>query len=237
MRIQSGKINTGVKLAMKKALALGAFALVMALPLVSSAATIVSNFSSSSTGTSAIAVGDTIQFEVVLTVDVGADISTLFFSVSGDVATAFAQAPVPFNDSWPGVANNVTNWEWHYKTGAKVKFDTTGTITPAGIGRPGSLGTAVSGSYGFFGSGVGTLGKGVGSLLGTVTVTASADGVFEGGGFMLTSLDGIFTNPLGEELAGSTVTTASFTVVPEPGTAVLMLLGLGGLGVMGRKNR
>jgi hypothetical protein len=54
---------------------------------------------------------------------------------------------------------------------------------------------------------------------------------------MLTSLDGIFTNPLGEELAGSTVTTASFTVVPEPGTAVLMLLGLGGLGVMGRKNR
>jgi hypothetical protein len=82
MRIQSGKINTGVKLAMKKALALGAFALVMALPLVSSAASIVSSLVSSTTGTATIAVGDTISFEIDLTVDAGTNVNTLFFGVT-----------------------------------------------------------------------------------------------------------------------------------------------------------
>ena len=229
MRIQSGKINTGVKLAMKKALALGAFALVMALPLVSSAASIVSTFSSSSTGTSAIAVGDTIQFEINLTVDLNADVNTLFFGVTGDVAGALGSA----NPAWAGTAHVASNWEWHYTNAAKVKFDTNGTIAPAPPAISGPDGTLpVVGSYGFFG--VTKTGKGVGSMVGTVTITADANGVFAGGGFIYPGLDGIFGS--GGEIA-TTVTTAAFTVVPEPGTAVLMLLGLGGLGVMGRKNR
>jgi hypothetical protein len=229
MRIQSGKINTGVKLAMKKALALGAFALVMALPLVSSAATIVSNFSSSSTGTSAIAVGDTIQFEVSVLVDAGINVNVLFFGVTGDVVGALASS----NPVWAGTSHVASNWEWHYTVANKVKFDTNGTIAPAPPAIAGPNGVLpVVGSYGFFG--ISKTGQGVGSMVGTVTVTASANGVFEGGGFIYPGLDGIFGSA-GD--LGTTVTTAAFTVVPEPGTAVLMLLGLGGLGVMGRKNR
>ena len=229
MRIQSGKINTGVKLAMKKALALGAFALVMALPLVSSAASIVSNFSSSTSGTSAIAIGDTIQFEIVLTVDLNVDVNTLFFQVGGDVNGALASS----NPAWAGTDHVASNWEWHYTNAAKVKFDTNGTIAPAPPAIAGPNGVLpVVGSYGFFGTT--KTGKGLGSMVGTVTITADTNGVYQGGGFIYPTLDGIFGS--GGELA-TTVTTAAFTVVPEPGTAVLMLLGLGGLGVMGRKNR
>lgn len=214
---------------MKKALALGAFALVMALPLVSSAASIVSTFSSSSTGTSAIAVGDTIQFEVNLTVDAATSVNTLFFGVTGDVTGALGSA----NPVWAGTSHVASNWEWHYTNAAKVKFDTNGTIAPAPPAIAGPNGVLpVVGSYGFFG--IAKTGQGIGSMVGTVTVTANSAGIFEGGGFIYPGLDGIFGT--GGEIA-TTVTTAAFTVVPEPGTAVLMLLGLGGLGVMGRKNR
>jgi hypothetical protein len=228
MRIQSGKINTGVKLAMKKALALGAFALVMALPLVSSATSLSSAFKTSSTGTSAIAVGDTIQFEISVGVDNLLDITTLFFSVSGDTVGAAASS----GGAWAGVDHVTTNWEWNYKALTKVKFDTNGTIQGVTGGSNALNGTGVTGSYGFFG--VNVTGKGVGSMVGTVTVTANANGVYEGGGFLAAGTDA-FANSGGE--IATTVSTAAFTVVPEPGTAVLMLLGLGGLGVMGRKNR
>jgi len=219
---------------MKKALALGAFALVMALPLVSSAASIVSNFSSSTTGTSVIAVGDTIKFEITLTVDAGANVDRLFFSTTGDVTGALASA----NPTWAGVNNVASNWEWHYTTGnpsvtggTSIKFDTNGRILPV-TGGVGVNGTGVAGSFGFFG--VSKTGANAGSMVGTVTITADANGVYQGGGFIYPGLDGIFGS--GGDL-NPTVTTAAFTVVPEPGTAVLMLLGLGGLGVMGRKNR
>ena len=218
---------------MKKALALGAFALVMALPLVSSAASIVSNFSSSSTGTSAIAVGDTIKFEITLTVD-AVNVNAMFFGVTGDVTGALASA----NPAWAGTANVASNWEWHYTTGnpsvtggTQIKFDTNGRILPV-TGGVGVNGTGVAGSFGFFG--VSKTGANLGSMVGTVTITADTEGVFQGGGFIYPGLDGIFGS--GGDL-NPTVTTAAFTVVPEPGTAVLMLLGLGGLGVMGRKNR
>ena len=203
-----------------------------ALPLVSSAASIVSNFSTSSTGTSAIAIGDTIQFEITLTVD--ANVDTLFFSTTGDVTGALLSA----NPTWAGVAHTASNWEWHYTTGnpgvtggSQIKFDTNGRIIGV-TGGVGTNGTGVSGSHGFFG--VSKTGANAGSMVGTVTITADANGVYQGGGFIFPGLDGIFGS--GGNL-NPTVTTAAFTVVPEPGTAVLMLLGLGGLGVMGRKNR
>jgi hypothetical protein len=157
------------------------------------------------------------------------DITTLFFSVSGDTVGAAASS----GGAWAGVDHVTTNWEWNYKAGGtKTKFDTNGTIQGVTGGSNALNGTGVTGSYGFFG--VNVTGKGVGSMVGTVTVTANANGVYEGGGFLAAGTDA-FANSGGE--IATTVSTAAFTVVPEPGTAVLMLLGLGGLGVMGRKNR
>ena len=86
---------------MKKALALSAFALVMALPMVSSAASLTSSFLTSGTGTEAIFVSDTIQFEVSLSVDAGVNIDTLLFTVSGDRDGALLSSP---GTGWAGVA-------------------------------------------------------------------------------------------------------------------------------------
>jgi hypothetical protein len=199
------------------------------------AASISSEFVSSSTGTSVIAVGDTIKFEITLTVD-AVNVNAMFFGVTGDVTGALASA----NPAWAGTANVASNWEWHYTTGAlgatggsTVKFDTDGRILPAPAAIAGPNGVLpVIGSYGFFG--ISKTGANTGSMVGTVTITADANGVYAGGAFIYPGLDGIFGSQ-GE--VATTVSTAAFTVVPEPGTAVLMLLGLGGLGVMGRKNR
>ena len=59
---------------MNKALALSAFALIMTLPLVSSASSITNTFISSSADTGTqydLVVGDTIQFEVTLQLNLG----------------------------------------------------------------------------------------------------------------------------------------------------------------------
>ena len=78
---------------MKKALALSAFALVMALPLVSSASSVTNSFLSSTSGTETISVSDTIQFEVTITTNGGQNYNTIFWSITGDNAGATAGTP------------------------------------------------------------------------------------------------------------------------------------------------
>ena len=214
---------------MKKALALSAFALVMALPLVSSASSVSNSFLTSTSGTETISVSDTIQFEVTITTNGGQNYNTIFWSITGDADAAVVTSIA----NWPAdVDHIVTDWEWHYTPagGSKVKMGTNGRLTPFAPTQ--DVGNSVSSPYGFFATN--KTGDGVPALVGTVTIHASATGIYQGGGFQYPGVDGFIGS------AGTDVTTVSggaFTVVPEPGTALLMVLGLGGLGVMGRKSR
>lgn len=213
---------------MKKALALCAFALVMAVPLASSAATIANTFLTSSTGNANdLAASDTIQFQVTITLE-AVNYDTVFWEVTGDRVGALGSSS---GSSWAGVANTVTNWEWHYQTANKVDMGTNGRFVP--FAAPFPTPDRVTGPYGFFAQ-AGKTGDNTPSLVGTVTIHADTAGTYLGGGFVYPTVDGFLV--LGVEQPVS-ITGGEFTVVPEPGTAVLMLLGLGGLGVMGRKSR
>lgn len=214
---------------MKKALALSAFALVMALPLVSSASSVTNSFLSSTSGTETISVSDTIQFEVTITTNGSQNYNTIYWSITGDRAGAIAGTPA----TWATTADHiVSGWAWHYTPagGGKVKMGTNGRLTEFTPAQ--AVGNSVSSPYGFFATN--KTGDGVPALVGTVTIHASASGAYQGGGFQYPGVDGFIGS------SGTDVTTVSggeFTVVPEPGTALLMVLGLGGLGVMGRKSR
>jgi hypothetical protein len=213
---------------MKKSIALCAFALVMALPLVSSASTLTNNFLTSTTGNANdLSVGDTIQFEIVISLDALA-FDTVTWQVTGDRVGAAGST----NPAWVGVNNNVTNWEWHYEVSNKVDMGTNGRLQP--FPESGLVPTArVTGSYGFYAQG-GKTGDTTPTLVGTVTIQADAAGTYLGGAFQQATIDGFL---IAGNDQGVTINGGQFTVVPEPGTAVLMLLGLGGLGVMGRKSR
>jgi len=214
---------------MKKALALSAFALVMTLPLVGSAGTLTNSFLTSTSGTSSIGVGDTITYEVTIGTVSANLYDTVIFSITGDAANAVGDA-IP----WANTNNLVTAWNWNYKTGTtNVKFATNGLATPANNASLTTLPAPVGIGYGWFGQGIKT-GNGNTNIVGTVTITANTIGAFDGGGFFLPGVDGFVVGGIAE---ASTATAASFTVVPEPGTALLMILGLGGLGIMGRKSR
>jgi hypothetical protein len=215
---------------MKKALALSAFALVMALPLVSSASALTNTFLTSTTGSATnLHISDTIQFEISITLDTHT-YDTVFWQVTGD--TAGAAIDQGGNGPWPNTAHVVTNWEWYYTATAKrVDMGTNGKI--AAFTAPYPVGNPTAGSYGFFAQ-PGKTGDGIPSLVGTVTIHTNALGTYVGGAFVDPVLDG-FLNLGGADAVN--ITGGAFTVVPEPGTAVLMLLGLGGLGVMGRRSR
>jgi hypothetical protein len=224
--------DTGVNFAMKKALALSAFALILTLPLVSSAGTMTSTFLTSTSGTSDLGIGDTIQLEVAFQSTLNFSYTTFVFSLGGDATAARAGGPSA-GPVWAGVQGTVDNWEWNYKAGGNntVKFATNGVILPAAQ-QPG-IGTPVLIGNGFFGQS-GLTGNGANSTLGTVTITASAAGSFEGGAFEIVGLDTMEGTSGAEPFISNTF---GYSVIPEPGTAILMVLGLGGLGVMGRKSR
>jgi hypothetical protein len=214
---------------LKKVLA--TFVLMMAIPLASQAMTLTNAFLTSSTGSAVIGVNDTIQFEVTITLDTGFHIQAGSFTLAGDIGAALGST---LGSGWAGVSNLTTGWDWNYKDGGSglVKFPTNSTITPLPAGNPAGPSRIVANSYGFFGTNL-TANNQV-RVIGTVTVTATNTGSFLGGAYMV---------PLGDFFGGTDgnlnapIAGASFTVVPEPGTALLMLLGLGGLGLMGRKGR
>ena len=211
---------------MKKALALSVFTLVMSLPLVSSAASVSNSFLSSTSGTASIAVSDTIQFEVTITTDL-INYNTILWSLTGDSAAAVGSTA---GSSWAGVSNIVTNWAWHFTPagGGKVKMGTNGRISPSAPAIP--TPDRVSGPYGFFGTS--KTGDGNPALVGTVTIHADAVGTFAGGGFQYPGVDGF----LGSGGGGTVpVSGGAFTVVPEPGSALLMAAGLVGLAAAGRR--
>lgn len=215
---------------LKKVLA--AFAFLMVAPLASQAITFTNSFLTSSTGTATIGVSETIQFEVSLTTVNGKTYQIGTWVLSGDWADADSIAGG--QSPYPNVDNVVTGWTYNYKTGSgDVKMATNGLITPTVVNFPPPV--KVSGQYGF-GLPLTTpvTGNGNTNVVGTVTITADAAGTYLGGGYV-----GPFEG-WGSVSTGADPDTnvgAAFTVIPEPGTAVLMLLGLGGLGVMGRKGR
>ena len=215
-----------------KILAVISFLAVFTTPFVSSASSVTNTFLSSSTGNEQISVSDTIQFEVTVATNEDQNYNTIFWSITGDRDGALAGTPATWDTT---AAHIVTNWEWHYTPsgGGKVKMGTNGRLNTSP--PPQATGNSVSGPYGFFATN--KTGDGVPALVGTVTIHASASGVYQGGGIQYTGVDGFIGS------AGTDVTTVSGgaftvgTVIPEPGTALLLSLGLGGLGVMGRKNR
>ncbi|MDP6980501.1 MAG: hypothetical protein QF570_18190, partial [Myxococcota bacterium] len=133
----------------KKALALCAFAIAMAFPLVSSAASVTNTFLTSSTGTTDINVSDTITFEVTIQTDAGINYNTILWSLTGDAGAAVTSS---MGSGWAGVSNNVIDWDWHYTPagGGKVKMGTNGRLLP--VAEPLPPPGRVAGAYGFFGT-------------------------------------------------------------------------------------
>ena len=223
---------------MNKALALSAFALIMALPLVSSASSITNTFlsSSSDSGTASdLVAGNTIQFEVTLQLNDGQIYTTVLFTLSGDTLNPdVVDGSANLGNGWLSTNHTVSNWIWHYGKNDKVDLGMDGRE----VVKSGVLGDNVAGLYGNFGieksPGVPRIGDGLASMVGTVTLTVDALGSFTGGAYLHPTL-GFFGNGTTEDVVA--ISGGEFTVVPEPGTALLMMLGLGGLGVMGRSNR
>ncbi len=174
---------------------------------------------------------DTIQFEVTITTDVGVNYNTIFWSLTGDATRAVGSTA---GSGWAGVHNEVINWEWHYTRPGygNVKMGTNGRI--ATTAPPIPTPDRVSGVYGFFGTN--KTGDGIPALVGTVTLHITSEGTFQGGAFQFPGVDGFFGSAGG---GPATVTGGSFSIlgVPEPSTALLVFLGLDGMGFVGRQNR
>lgn len=202
---------------------LGLATLVMALPLVSSGSELTNTFLTSTSGTSTIDVGDTIQFEVSIRTNASQTYDTILCSVTGDAAAAVGSTK---GSGWGGVSQMATNWSWNYKVGTgSVDFGTVGTINPT-TGTTILLPTPdrVAGNNGFLITS--TTGTGSLAVVGTVTIAADTPGNYQGGAFLLPGVDG-FMN-LGVVDAVS-VSTAAFTVT---GGAVPMVPAMSDRGVV-----
>ena len=219
----------------RTAISIASLFLVLTVSTSASAGTITNSFLTSTSGTAHLLglPGDTIQFEVLITTTAGRNYSTILWSLTGDRAGALAGTPA----TWATTADHlVTNWEWHYTPpgGGKVKMGVNGRAVPFPPTQ--GVGNSVSSPYGFFGTS--KTGDGVQALVGTVTIAVGAEGLYQGGAYFYPGVD-TFIGSAGEE--GATVSGGTFTVVneviPEPGVPLLMMLGLVGLGIVGRSSK
>ena len=145
-------------------------------------------------------------------------------TLSGDIDGAVGSS---LGSGWAGVAQQVTNWEWNYKSGTNgVKYPTEGLNTPASITNPAGPGRIVANPCGFFGSTF-YLGNTSTRLLGAVTILATTPGEFLGGAFHYPGADGVAGT---EGVTYSELNGAAYIVGPEPGTGLLLALGLVGVG-------
>ena len=176
---------------------------------------LTSTFLTSTSMTTNIEVGDTIQFEVTVTTISGQDYNAVLWSLTGD---ATAAATTTKELGWANVSHNVTNWAWNYSPSGSgmVKIGTNGTITP--FAPPLTTPDRVAGYYGFLAGVNGSISKtgdGTPALVGTVTITADTVGSsFRAGAFQIPGFDG-FLDGIGIN-DPPTVTLGTFTVIPPP---------------------
>lgn len=125
--------------------------------------------------------------------------------------------------------------DWKINRSGQVNFATNRNLVPGDHSPLTTLPAPISVGCAWLGT---RTGNGVTSVVGTQTITANPPGVFQRGGFCLRAVLGGVDSLFGSD-AEDTVTsnTAAFPVVPEPGAALPMILGVGGLAVMGRKSR
>jgi hypothetical protein len=169
-------------------------------------ASLTSTFLTSTTGTSTIGVGDTIEFEVALTSTVDFNYDTMIFSITGDAAGNEGTTSPTF----PGVDQNVAAWAWNYKAGTTdVKFSTDGVIPPADNSALNMFPAPVGIAFGFFAEN--RTGNGATNVIGTVTITPDTVGAYQGGAFFINGLD-VFTGMDGDDTVE--INTGAYTVVP-----------------------
>jgi hypothetical protein len=211
----------------KQTLAIATFAYILTLPFVSSASSIVNQFLTSSTGTAYIDIGDTIQFEVTISLNSEQPYRVAVWTLSGDTENASSSSP---NSDWVGVRHIVQNWDWHYTNGSgaggnKVKMGTNGRILPFVASAPPP--NRVTGLYGFLEN---KTGNGIPAMVGTVTILADEYGYYRGGGYLQPGIGKFGSLTVSEvvTISGGQF-TVNFDAIPEPSTALLLTLGMVGL--------
>jgi hypothetical protein len=212
---------------------LAAFALMTAFPLASQAQTmsIDNTFVASTTGNSTIAVGDTIQFEVSVTVEAEFNLLIGTMSLAGDITSTLDSN---LASDWAGVENEVTGWEWNFVSPGEVKYPSTGTMTPAFVVYPAGPGRKLASQYGFFPEGEGQTSDGSTRVLGWVTITATTPGDFLGGAFMYPLVDifgGVDPPNIFSPINGASFTVVAAPAVPALSASQLALLGIALLAV------
>ena len=186
--------------------------IIMVIPGASSGSELESVFVTSTSGTSVINVGDTIQFEVIVTTNADQVYDTILWSLTGDAVVAVGST---IESGWAGVSQMATNWEWIYtpRNSGLVKISTTGRFSLNALAEGTSsilpLPDRVAGNNGFIATH--KTGTGNPSIVGTVTITADTPGIYQGGAFLLPGVDGFMSMGSADTVS---VFTAEFTVGP-----------------------
>ena len=177
--------------------------------------------------------------------------------VGGDISPQTGSSVVVLSNTWRvETSESLDTWLWSVQctgcviTNVLLNYSPLLGGVPSPPGTPGNiqwqapsytalLGSfpatntgAVAGPIGFTTGGAPFAGNGLDVLVGWVTVhiTAASGSVTP---FFVPAQDGLFA----PGAVPVPTTFSSVTWTPEPGTAMLIALGLGGLGIMGRRNR